>query len=368
MRNVILFSILLSVLVGCESKGDADPAVNYNQTEMLTNLGEKVIIPSLRELKNKSEAFKKEVQKFSQSINVNSATQLRQTYNELALSWQSVQFLEFGPAEAEALHGNSNIYPINAADIDLNISSGNYNLEAASNLDSKGLQAMDYLLFGSGISASDMVTYFSDSGEGAKRVKYLTDITANFHKRVIEVETKWSPSGGNYLAEFVGATGNSIGSSIGLMLNALNEKYERVIRDGKIGIPAGIRNISSKKPEPTRVEGFYQKTTSVLLAIETMKAMDLFLEGKGGEGMYDYLDAVGARRQGENLSKSIKDQIDVIVQKMEALQSPLTEEVVQNQQQVVSIFDEMKLLGLMLKVEMTSAVNITITYADNDGD
>jgi len=41
---------------------------------------------------------------------------------------------------------------------------------------------------------------------------------------------------------------------------------------------------------------------------------------------------------------------------------------VNEQSQALEIFDEMQRVVVLLKVDMTSALGVQITYADNDGD
>jgi len=46
----------------------------------------------------------------------------------------------------------------------------------------------------------------------------------------------------------------------------------------------------------------------------------------------------------------------------------LYEEILSNNQSMIAVFTEMQKVVRMLKVDMTSAMSITITYTDNDGD
>ena len=54
-----------------------------------------------------------------------------------------------------------------------NINSGSYNLQSAQNYDSKGFQALDFLLHQPGLSDQDHVDYFENNINART---YLTDI------------------------------------------------------------------------------------------------------------------------------------------------------------------------------------------------
>jgi hypothetical protein len=50
------------------------------------------------------------------------------------------------------------------------------------------------------------------------------------------------------------------------------------------------------------------------------------------------------------------------------LSSDLRQQVQTNNQLMIDTYTEMQKIIRMLKVDMTSAMSITITYTDNDGD
>ena len=64
----------------------------------------------------------------------------------------------------------------------------------------------------------------------------------------------------------------------------------------------------------------------------------------------------------------INAQFDASKKKLDALKPNLYEEVKTNNQAMKDTYSEMQKSVRMLKVDMTSAMSITITYTDNDGD
>jgi hypothetical protein len=175
---------------------------------------------------------------------------------------------------------------------------------------------------------------------------------------------------------FINSTGLDIGSSTGLVVNAYVLNYERFIRSGKIGIPSGAAVGSSGTPYPERIEAFYKKDISRDLAKTAHQAsLDFFngknvLTGAQGPSLKSYLDALGAKDPSTNtlLSEIIKDQFDVISSELTGLSPNLYEQIQLQNDKMTATYAAMQKLVRLLKVDMTSAMSVTITYTDNDGD
>jgi hypothetical protein len=92
--------------------------------------------------------------------------------------------------------------------------------------------------------------------------------------------------------------------------------------------------------------------------------------GVEGPSFKSYLDALEAKDSstGTLLSVIINDQFDMVKAKLDVLPPNLYEEILTNNQSMITVFTEMQKVVRMLKVDMTSALSITITYTDNDGD
>jgi hypothetical protein len=173
------------------------------------------------------------------------------------------------------------------------------------------------------------------------------------------VITDWN---GPYRETFISKTGLDIGSSTSLMVNGIVLHYERFIRSGKFGIPSGamLNGVIS----PDKVESFYQKDLSGEFAQTAHQSYVDFFNGKSvktgtmGPSLKTYLDALGAK---DGLTGMLLTQMDL-------LDSNYHWQILNNNQAMKDVFNEMQAATRMLKVDMTSAMSITITFTDNDGD
>jgi hypothetical protein len=186
-----------------------------------------------------------------------------------------------------------------------------------------------------------------------------------------QVNNAWK---GDFSDTFKSKTAIDAGSSTSTLINGYILNFERYIRSGKIGIPAGT--MTPGNTFPNKVEAFYAKNLSLTLAKSAQTATyNLFL-GKSysnktpGYSIKNYLDALNVRdaSSGKLLSELIVQQFDVIDSRLNNLQNNLFSEVNTNNSRMVDTYNEMQKLVRLLKVDMTSAMSVTITYTDNDGD
>ena len=89
-----------------------------------------------------------------------------------------------------------------------------------------------------------------------------------------------------------------------------------------------------------------------------------------GYSIKTYLNSLDAKdsKTGLSLSDNINQQLNTINQKLNNLPANLHNEIRTNNQVIVDVYNQMQSLIRLLKVDMTSAMSITITYTDNDGD
>lgn len=190
---------------------------------------------------------------------------------------------------------------------------------------------------------------------------------------VQEVITAWN---GAYRETFIGSTGLDIGSSMGAVVNAYVLHYERFIRSGKFGIPAGMIGTTPGSPFPEKVEAYYKRDISKTLAKTAHQAAIDFFNGKNINGGSDgpsfksYLDGLEAKDSGTGtlLSTIINNQFSTINGKIDPLSLDFYQQIQDNNQAMIDVYTNMQTAVRYLKVDMSSAMSITITYTDNDGD
>lgn len=350
--KLLLPLLFISTFWACnddEKKDDQD--IQFDQSAFLSNLSAEVILPNYT---NANVA----VNELSLSIDslIIEKNQLRlddaQAKLKTAyLAWQKVSYLEFGPAMTLGLRSNVNTYPTDTTEIEAKIAQNETNMDLLSMSDKKGFPALDYLL---NHTSDSLILAELDNN----RSNYLSAVRTDLKTKVNTVYGEWAA---NYQSTFNSSLGTDVGSSSGQLINALNQHYERNFRDGKIGIPIGVR--SSGIPRPEDSEALYGGY-SIELAIANFEAMKTFYKGKDGLGLDDYLKSADAA----NLDQTIQNQMVSIDSKLNALNDPLPAEIQNNYQALRDSYQEIQKLIVYWKVDMPSRLGVLITYQDNDGD
>jgi predicted lipoprotein len=373
--KIAVACFIAGIVWACSGKGtNSEPEPDKGTTDrkaVLINLADNIIIPAYADFKVKQDAMLTKSQAFLSKPDITTLTAFRQAWAEAYIEWQKVELFDVGPANKTAMINYYNIYPTNVAGINEYIADPTVNLEVTASYDKQGFPALDYLLNGVGTTDAEIVTFYTASGNGAKRLAYIKRITDHMDALLTKVINDWKST---YREEFITKTGLDIGSPMGQLVNGYVLHYERYVRSGKFGIPSGAMLNGVVSPE--KVEGFYKKDISKQLAQTAHQAAIDFFNGKnvvtgaGGPSFKTYLDGLGAKDSatGKTLSEIINAQFEVVNQKVNALKPSIYEEVKTNNAAVVQVYTEMQKAVRMLKVDMTAAMSIVITYTDNDGD
>ncbi len=375
-RNTIGMICLTAMLVWACSGSDEpskepEPAdTGKDRKAMLTNWADNIIIPSYAAFKVKLDVMTVKSEAFSKKPDATTLAEFRQSWVDAYTEWQKVEIFDAGPGLQRAIRNYYNIYPTSVSGIEANIANPSVNLEITASYDKQGFPALDYLLNGVGKTDAEILSYYT-SAEGTKRLAYVKRITDHMQELITGVISDWN---GSYREQFTTKTGVDVGSPMGELTNHYVLHYERYIRSGKFGIPSGAMLDGIVAAE--KVEAFYKKDISKVLAQTAHQAAVDFFNGKGvksntaGPSFKTYLDALGAKDKttGKLLSETITDQFAASKAKIDALDTNFYQQVKTNDQAMKDTYNELQKAVRMLKVDMTSAMSITITYTDNDGD
>jgi len=367
----VLSIALLLVSGGCGDDDDdatLPPIDGFDRTEMLENIGINIIVPAYNALQNETGDLQQAANAFADNQSVQNLQNLQDALKSARLAWQDANLFQFGPAESINLRSSLNTYPTDVDRIEENISSGSYVLGSLADIAAGGFPALGYLLHGSEKTDDEIVTDFTEAANAQNRMQYLMDNVDFIQSRVETTVNGWSSTGDDFIGTFLSEdnAGTDVGSSVGLLLNAFILHYERFLRDGKIGIPAGIR--SAGIPRPTATEAFYSGY-SAELAVANLEAVERFFQGIGlngieGLGLADYLTSQNA----EDLSATIMVELSDATDQTEQLVDPLSAFIESNPETVNNAFVDIQEVVVLFKVDMTSILGVTITFQDNDGD
>ena len=175
----------------------------------------------------------------------------------------------------------------------------------------------------------------------------------------------------SYRDTFVNNTSSSASGAVDKLANDYVFYYEKALRAGKVGIPAGV---FSNDPLPEKVEAFYKEDVSKILVLEALQATQNFFEGKKfggtakGESFKTYLAYLNTIKNGENLGNLIIAQFETAKSKLEGLNADFTLQIENDNTKMLTAYNELQRNVILMKVDMLQALDINVDYVDADGD
>ena len=367
----LLFFLVLGTFLGCGGSDDnsPQPTDTFDRKAMLTNWSENIIQPGLAANVARLTALEAAASTFNDTPDLQQLEAVQIAFADAYREWQRIAMFEIGKAEELALINRMNLYPTDVAGIEANITDGGYNLELPSQRTRQGLPAVDYLLFGLGEDNATILSVYTDADNGAAYRSYLLDLCTEMKSLLEAVQADWA---GGYDATFVENDGNSATASTDRLVNDFIFYYEKHLRAGKIGIPAGV---FSGGELPNNVEALYAKNLARELALISLSAAQDFFLGlsytdrtANGPGLSTYLDELEVMKDNSLLSAVITDQFELARTEIEELSENLAEQVNTNNIAMLEAYDALQINVVNLKVDMLQSLNINVDYVDADGD
>jgi uncharacterized protein len=103
--------------------------------------------------------------------------------------------------------------------------------------------------------------------------------------------------------------------------------------------------------------------TSLEGVLATLEGAQRLFQGNGGLGVRDAIREVNPM-----LEKRIADQFDTTISAVRALGAPLEQVVFNNRPALEKAYEKARALEVLIKVDVVSALGVTLTFSSNDGD
>jgi hypothetical protein len=370
LSAIALVTVLTGLLLsscGDDGDGSTDPGDGSTDTfdrgAMLAHWADNIIIPAYLDYQSSLEGLVASSEAFVGDPSAATLSTLKTNWQQAYLAWQRVSMYEIGKAEELVLRSFTNIYPSDITGIADNISTGSYNLALASKYDEQGFPAIEYLLF-----VHEEPETIDDFSSNAAQGQYLIDLTSRLQSLTTEVVEDWQ---GSYRDTFVADDGSSGTSSVNKMVNDYIFYYEKALRAGKVGIPAGI---FSGSVLPHTVEARYSGELGKAFLLEALDATRDFFNGvphaggSNGPSIRTYLDHLNTIKEGEDLGRLIDDQFESARLAAVGLDNNFFTQVETDNTAMLLLYDELQKNVILLKVDMLQALNVNVDFVDADGD
>ncbi|KLT69159.1 imelysin family protein [Flavobacterium sp. ABG] len=371
MKKIVLILGLIVGIYACSSSNDNKDTggeSNFDRTAMLTNWADNIIIPSYTNYQTKVATLQTAATAFNTTPNDANLKIVRAAWLDAYKAFQYTAIYNFGKALDINFNAMSNTYPADVNGINANIT-GTYNLDLLSQYSRQGFPGLDYLLNGLASDDAGILVFYTTNANAAKYKTYLAAVITKLKQNSDAVLTDWKSG---YREAYIKSNGTSVGSSVAETTNNFVKNFEKDVRTGKLGIPAG--KFSNGTTFPEKVEAYYKNDVSKDLLNIGIKASQDFFNGKyfasetTGPSLKSYLDFVNATRDGKKLSDIINTQFATIYTTNQALSNSLSQQVINDNTKMLTSYDALQKNVIYTKLDMMQALNITIDYVDGDGD
>lgn len=224
----------------------------------------------------------------------------------------------------------------------------------------QGLYAIEYLLFdrrgGQPTEPADAAKALDLLSASQRRREYLLALARDVAEKAGQISADWSATGPQGAAEKFAAGGQA---SVNLLVNQLTQSIENTFQNHLTPVlllPAPIDK------QIYRIKGS-RSGSSLQGVVVTLEGVEKFYRGENGLGLHDALN-----RLNPALATRVQEKITAAIAAARDIGEPLEKAVVDKRAAIQNAVDQAHDLEVLFKVDLASALGVTITFTSGDGD
>lgn len=355
----LVFLLLLSTLL-IPSSCKEGTGVGDNQEAIVRAAVQDFVLPDLAAFAAEAESLNEAVMAFSAGPDALTLETLRYHWVLTYTVWKKVSAFNVSEIRDQAVHNRISKWPTNTENLDVLIGLDDPVLVSVLGSTTRGLPAMEYLLFGPDPVTADALL-LSDSR--AERRRYLLGLFAlDIVSQTADLQSLWL----SQVAESWPAQGRE----------AFAELYNRVVELCEtqwliqLGKPLGIADGSGVHPEQVECPYAGIGLEMLLLGHQYNAQIIGLLDGPppSGPRISDRLADLEAGVREESLVEELGQGFETIQQQLEAIPSPLGLALSSNNAELNALYADWGDYYTLLKVDGASILSVIITLSDADGD
>jgi predicted lipoprotein len=378
---------------GGQNDAEAAPDPDGFTKAVLLEAAGQCAIAHYRDFEPRAQALLEATQGYADNLDESHAEAAREAWRFAIASFERVELFRFGPmARSQTDPGGQNLrdeiyaFPLgNNCRVDQQIVARTYEGAgfASTLAGSRGLSALEYLLFYTGTSnacpPSDDINggpwaALSASELAQRRADYAAAAAADVLARTSALIEAWDPDGGDFYAQLTEAGAGSTVYPIDQdALNAVSDGMfyvENEVKDLKLGWPLGRvpECANSPNPCPNSVESRYALASTDHLRQNLLAFRKLF-QGCGpdfsGAGFDDWLHRVGAGDLSDRMLEALTGAENAVA----VLDPPLEQALYSDLTEASGVHAAVKGMTDLLKTEFVTVLNLELPEGlegDND--
>ena len=387
IRTITLYSIVILSLclaaLGCQA--DSPPAAAQpeapveaateppqepaakppSRSEVLVSATDTLIVPRFREVAQEMDALQASINALCESPTQQSLDDARDAWRDARVPWMRSQAMWFGPVMDRRSRSYVDWAPIEPERIEAM-------LEKRDSIDAeylreylastqRGLGAVEYVLF-----EDDDAVLGKLGGSDSIRCQYLVALGNLITEETAGALADWTGEGTEtppYAAYFNGTADDSlVGKSALNELVRTSVFMSRTIADMRLGKALGVDGVT---PDPEALLGGDGHSMIADMRNQVLGMQDVYLGGDANSGL-----GVSALARGlsEATDERMRTAFEDALQAIDGLEEPLRETIHSNPQAALKAHAALKRMQLTLSTDIVSLLDITVGFADTDGD
>lgn len=363
MKGYGIFAALIGgmLLFSCTEKSSTGNGDAFDRALLLEQVANKQILPAFSQFHAAVSELAVLAETFCNQPDANTLTAVQEKWKQAYLKFQGIRSFNFGAGEKPLIGDiaeNLGTWPVDTAVIESRIVQADY-VMTDFRRDSRGLYAMEYLLF-----SPDVLARFQGSG-AIERIAMLRALSNDALNWSAEIDAAWKAQAPQFIAE----TSKSAGAPTSELYNYFLQSYE-LIKNYKIGLPAGFL-VGQTQAEPEKVEAYYSGLSVIGIKSHLHNIEQTWYgndqNGNPGIGFDDYLEIVEG---GAALREATIEQWKAIHAVLDPIDdnTSFSDIILSNPALAESLFTETQKMTRFLKSDLSSLLGIAITYSSGDGD
>lgn len=352
---------LLGLIITSISFSACKKQVEFDKKALLENIITDYVLESYQQVLTETKTLQQAVEKFTASPDLAKLEAAQKAWKNSMEAWSKVEGLYFGPGRNQYRYLQLDntpirVHSIEAALADTTTINLNYIRERGSY--TKGLAAIEYLLFDSNGGNTVVLQKYQNATQAVRRQAYLFHSVEHAVQLLKALLEEWKNS---YAKELASQTDNSSTGGIARFSNVLLHLTQTIARK-KVGKPLG-KESGSGSVQPQLVESPYAQHSWAIIHYNLLGLQALFGEEEKGMGSYlTYL--LGNNTNTQKISQQFKKLVALTKQRPNSLQREVSSQAAA----VETIYGELRQLYTLLEENYLPYVSITLLANPDDGD
>ena len=360
----VAISISWLLAVQCLAAQPARKEKNGSREAMLRDLAQKVIAAGYTRLATQCRSLADDIEKFNASPDQAALDRARQDWLAAFEAADSLRCFQTGPVTDRQFGPTFYYWQAIPNRIEGIVKNPSQTIDQAL-LDSagatvQGLYAMEYLLFdrrgGQPTEPPDSARALDLLSATPRRREYLLTVARDVAEKARVLSGDWSATGPQSAAEKFAAGGQA---TVNLLVNQLTQSLENTMQNHLsfiLTLPAPLDR------QLFRVKG-PRSGSSLQSVVVALEGLDKFYRGENGLGLRDSVNHLNPA-----LATRVQEKLAATIAATRAIGEPLERAAADKPAAIQNAVDQAHELEVLFKVDLASALGVTITFTSGDGD